>query len=327
MKVKDVIQKAAYTSSGDLTTGGGILNRQQMDQFILLLSNHASFASAIKLKRVNHPKGQIDRLDLSSPVTRKAVSEASENTDTRKPTNSNVQYDTVKTASLIDITTEVEEDNIEGKGIRQTIMELFARRIAIDQDQLLIQGDDSLVGSDVTTLLLQAYDGLNVQSTSCPNYLDANGLGVSLKLFKDGLAKLPTQFKRMDRSMFRFWIAPNPKEDLEYIFGSRLTSGGDNAFTKMVELAPFGIPLEPTTNIPTNQSIGTAATDGTFVILTDPDNMIFVVQREMQIHFEFRPRKDLTEVTIYLRTAFCIEDLNRMVKIRSVSADASGAYA
>ena len=321
---QDVMSKAAMTTTtlGD----GGLLLRQQANRFINLVTSYQNFLNVIRTVPVNHPKGEIDKIDLTTPVTRKATENTNETT-TSQAAFSKVQYDTVKTVTCFDISMEAEEDSIEGKAFRNTLMKVFTDRVGTDMAMLAIEGDSSLGGSDAASLLLKSYNGAHVLTASCPNILDANGLGVSLKLFKDGLNKLPVRYKGRLRPSLRWFIAPNPKEDFDYAYGNRATSGGDTVFTQAPNLAPFGIPLEECPLIPVDLTIGTAATDGSFLMLSAPSNFMWFVQRRIQIHFEFQPRSDTTEVTIYMRTAFQIEDLNAMVKVRGVSADAATAYA
>ena len=318
------LKKAAIQTS-DLASGG-LLNRGQFNTFVNLVRNYSRILDIVRIVPVDNTSGQIDKLDLASPVTRKAT-EATAYTSTQTPTFAKVNYDCVKLACAYDLSTESEEDNIERKNFRNTVMQAFAERIGIDQSDLLVNGDESLGGTDASSMLRKANDGLSVKSILCPNYLDANGLGISLKLLKDGLNKMPVRYKGGLRKSLRWIIASNPYEDFVYEYGNRATSGGDSVYSSAPDLRPFGIPFEECPVVPVDQTIGTAATDGTFITLTDPRNLVWVVRRKVTMHTEFQPRSDITEMTIYLRVDFVIEDLNAMVKIKGVSADVSSAYA
>lgn len=321
--MQEVLTKAAITTN--TLGGGGILNRQQTNRFINLVTNYQRFLSLVRTVPINHPSGELDKLDIASPVTRKATENNTETT-TSQPSFTKVNYDTVKTVSCFDISMESEEDSIEGAAFRNTLMRAFTDRVSIDMADLAINGDSSLGGTDVTSLLRKSYDGLHIKTILCPNILDGNGLGVSLKMFKDGLNKFPVRYKARLRPSLRWFIGSNPKEDFDYAYGNRSTPGGDTAWKSAPMLAPFGIPLEECPLFPTDLTIGTAATDGTFIILSDPRNFMWFVQRRIKIHMEYQPRSDTTEVTIYMRTDFEIENLNAITKIRSVSADASSDY-
>ena len=322
--MKEVLKKAAITTT--TITSGGLLNRQQFNAFVNLVQDYSRFLKLIRTIPINHPSGQIDKIDHTLPVTKKTSGEATTESTTIQPTFSKVNYDTVKLVSAYDVSTETEEDNIEGKKISTTIMNSFTNQIATDMSDLAINGDTSLGGTDRTSLLRKANQGLHVLTVTCPNILDANGLGVSLKLFKDALNKMPVRYKGRLRKSLKWFIASNPYEDLVYEYGNRATAGGDSIYTGTVNLKPFGIPLEECPLFPVDLTIGTAQTDGSFIILTDPRNLIWFLQRKLAIHFDFQARKDLTEVTMYTRTDFNIENINALVKVRSISADAT-AYA
>jgi len=322
--MKTALRKAAISTTS--LADGGALNRQQANAIINLVSDYSRFLSIIQVRPIGFNSGQIDKLDIGSPVTRKS-DEDTEMTVTSKPTFSKVNYDTVKTVSAYDITMEAEEDNIEGAAFSNKVLNAFTERISIDMSDLAISGDASLGGSDVTSLLRKTYDGLHVKTVLAPNILDGNGLGVSLKMFKDGLNKMPVRYQGRLKDRLKWFIASNPHNDFVYEFGARATAGGDTVYTTSPILRPMGIPLEECPLFPVDLTVGTAATDGTFILLSDPKNLIWFVQRNIKIHFEYQPRKDITEATMWMRTDFEIENLNSLVKIRSVSADAGAAYA
>jgi hypothetical protein len=59
------------------------------------------------------------------------------------------------------------------------------------------------------------------------------------------------------------------------------------------------VPLFPETLDRTNDSEVTA--DGSYIWLTDPQNLITVIQRDIEIHWEFVARRDRWQATIYTR--------------------------
>jgi hypothetical protein len=274
---------------------------------------------------VTNKSGQIDKLDFASPISR-AATEATAFTDTRQPSFSKVLYDCVKTVSAYDLSTDAEEDNIEGAAFRQTVLNAFMERLGLDWADLSINGDDSLGGVDATSLLRKSNDGLHILTTLAPNYVDANGLGISLKLLKEGLNKMPERYRGRLAGNLKWFIGSNPYTDFVYELGSRATVGGDAVYGGMPVVKPFGIAMEECPMFPKDLTIGTAATDGFFIILTDPRNLLWIVRRKIQVHFFFQARSDLTEVTAYTSPDFQIENIDALVKIKSLSVDASASY-
>lgn len=322
--MKAVLKKAAITSGTSLQNGG-LLNRAQQNQFVNLTTNYSRFLQLIRVMMVTNKSGQIDKLDFASPISR-AATEAAAYTDTRQPTFSKVLYDCVKMVSAYDLSTDAEEDNIEGAAFRQTVLNAFMERLGLDWADLAINGDSSLGGSDVTSLLRKTNDGLHILTALAPNYVDANGLGVSLKLFKEGLNKMPERYRGRLAGSMKWFIGSNPYTDFMYEMGTRATAGGDSVYGTAPVLKPFGIAMEEIPMFPKDLTIGTAATDGSFIILTDPRNLMWIVRRSIQVHFFFQARSDLTEVTAYTSPDFLIENLDALVKIKSLSVDASTSY-
>jgi hypothetical protein len=319
----DPIRKSAITTS--TLASGGILSREQFNAFINMVWEYSRFLDTIRTVTVTNKSGEIDKLGYGAPISRGAT-EATAFTATKQPTFSKVLYDCLKLASAYDISTETEEDNIEGAQIRNTIMTAFSTQVAIDHTDLAINGDSSLEGTDDYSMLRKVNDGLHILTTLAPNYIDANGKGISLKLLRDGLNKLPEKYRGRLEGRLKWFIPTNPLTDMMYELGSRATTGGDSVYSQAPRLAPFGIGINEEPMFPKDLTIGTAATDGTFILLSDPNNLIWFIRRRLAMHFLFQPRSDLTEVTAYSRTDFQIEDINALVKIRSVSADASTAY-
>jgi len=320
----DPIRKSAITAGTSLQSGG-ILSREQFDAFISMVWEYSNFLDTIRTVTVTNKSGEIDKLGYSAPITRGAT-EATTFTDTQQPTFSKILYDCIKAASAYDISTETEEDNIEGPQIRNTLMNAFTTQLSIDHTDLAINGDSSLVGTDNYSMLRKLNDGLHILTTVAPNYVDANGKGISLKLLRDGLNQLPEKYRARLEGRLKWFIPINPLTDLLYEVGVRETPGGDAVYNSNPKLSPFGIGILGQAMFPKDLTIGTAATDGTFILLSDPNNLIWFIRRKIQMYFEFKARDDLTQVTAYSRTDFQIEDINALVKIKSVSCDASSAY-
>lgn len=323
---KEELKKKAATTTTVIDTG--ILNRVQANKFIDLTIEYQRVLQDITTRPVDHPKGQIDKILLSGNVLRKQASEGGTETTTHTPTVTVVNYDTKQMVACFDLTIQAESDTIEKKGFRSTMVRMFSSAISNDLAQLVIEGDDSLGNATDEQKLLRTTDGVHVRTQLCPNILDCNGLGVSLLLFKDLMSKLPKKWKKSGwKSRYKYILGTNVHEDMQYTFANRSTPGGDSGWKGNVVLKPFGIPIVEWPFIPDDLTIGTSATDGTFILLCDPKDFILFVQRNIQFFFDFRPRKGLTEVTIYLCVDFAIVEQDAIAKARSISADTTTAYA
>ena len=134
---------------------------------------------------MDHPSGQIDKIEITGYALRAQATEGTAETTVTNPTTSQVNYDTVVLVACFDLTTEAEEDNIERKGFRSHLIKMFSAKIANDLAHLIIEGDNSLGNATAEQQLLRSFDGVHIQTQTTPNLLDVNGLGVSLKMFKD----------------------------------------------------------------------------------------------------------------------------------------------
>jgi hypothetical protein len=92
--------------------------------------------------------------------------------------------------------------------------------------------------------------------------------------------------------------------------------------------APYGVravevPLFPEYEAPattdtTNGATAVAAGQASDVWLTDPQNLIWGVKREIQVFREFKPKKDTIEYTMYTRVGCNVENPQASVVVKNV---------
>lgn len=304
-----------------------VLNRKQADRFIDLVIDHSVLLKNIRTRKVDHAKGEINKLNLGAIVT-EGANVGLTSVSTRTPSESKVEYDTVKYRSAFDLVTDFVEDNIEGGGIRDTLLNMFSKRIAIDLELAAIEGDSSLTTGDAQTdsnNLLGANDGfIKIFDDDVPaaNKLDANNTASSKKLFHDAKRKIPIRF-RVAQPDYRWLVSPSVHDKWELDTSSRATDAGDAALFGAVISRPYGIPLFEVPLMPDDLTIGTVATDGTKIPLTPLDNLIWFIQRDITIEWDRQPRSDSWEVTIHTRCDVEVEDANMVVLVSNVSESGS----
>lgn len=326
-----ITQKSAMTTA-DLQSSG--LKNEDAERFINSVVGESVLLSNIRVHRTDSPSGDISKLNFTGPVTQKAT-EATTFTDTSKPVNTTVSYVTKKTVSAIDISGEVTEDNIEGQGGRQTIMDAMTTKIANDMETLAIEGDDSIAGTSAIEKLLKTNDGFHIQtaSGSGAHLVSAAGRRASMLFLMGMLRNLPTKYrKNLDR--LRWIMSSNVALDLQQELaalnpGYALGNGGaladqlkvSGGLPKLHGIMPLVVPL-----LPEDLTLdGTAGDTGSFIWLTDPNNLIYVVQRDMTIEWERVARKDAWEATVHMRTDFIIEEIDAVVKGVNVNTNTAAA--
>tara|TARA_Y100000310_G_scaffold342464_2_gene445865 strand:+ start:854 stop:1834 length:981 start_codon:yes stop_codon:yes gene_type:complete len=306
-----LLQKALETS--DLAFGSSRMNRSQADRFIRMTANQSVLlaGNVARVVPVDNPKSRIPKVSFTTPVTEKAT----ENTDSGnvvEPTYSFIDYDTEKLRTAIDVTTEVLEENIEGEGHRNTIMSELAVAVGHDYEHLAILGDATTYSADTTQpgRLLKTFDGWYVLGQSGVN-VDFAGATISRTVFSEMIRNMPNVYKQR-RGDLRFFCSPSIVQDYRDQLASRQTDTGDAALQGAGDLVAYGIPIIEVPLIPENlDRFGTSEgwTDSTFIWLTFPENLVMVVSRELELYWEFKPRIDAWEATVYSKIGCQIENL------------------
>ena len=207
-----------------------------------------------------------------------------------------------KYRSAFDLKTDFMEDNIEGTSVRDTLLNMFSKRIAIDTEMAAIEGDDSLTTGDGQTdanNLLGVNDGwkkILVAQVPGGQQLDASGAAASKKLYYDMKRAIPTRY-RAAKPRYVWLVSSGVFDKWMYDWSARATEGGDVALATGSVPGPWGIPMIEIPLMPEDLTFGTAGTDGTQIWLTPLDNLIYFIQREITIEFDRVPRKDMWEIS------------------------------
>ena len=319
----EATKKAALTTA-DFTTA--TLANEQADVFIDQVIDESTLLKMVRVHKTSVPSGDIAKLRITGPVTEKAT-ENNDSGNTAKPTNSVVSYTTVKSRSAIDISGEVQEDTIEGGGVKATIMGAMVKQIANDMETLAIEGDDTTAGSTAAALLLKTNDGWHVQTTGASSATDlthtvaAGGKRPSWALLNDMMRQMPTKYRK-DKSALRWIMSVNAAQDLKEEWATRSTDLGDRIRSSM-DLPPIaGVQVMEVPLLPEDLTVsGTDSNAGSFIWLADPKNFIYVVQRALTIEWQRVPRSDKDEGTVHMRTDFIIEETDAIVKATGINLD------
>lgn len=317
-EVAQIVYKATIDGS---TLPQVVLGRQQTEEFLDMVVDESALLKRVRNVRSSVPSWQINKLDLSEPVTELASLTHSE----RAPSESVVNLDTVKLRSTFDLKSDFTEDirATSPEEVRRRIANMFAVRIGMDIELLGIQGDDSISTSiTASDRLLKANDGwIQLLDDNAPaaQIIDAAGTTSCKKLFYDLIRKMPNKYKKMRQRLV--WIVPPAiVEKWAYDLTGRATMLGDDTLVKDMNLipGPFGIPMLPAGLMPEDQSYGTLSSTCARIILCDPKNLIYAVQREVKWEWERVPRSDAFESTVHTRVDFQIENVNACVMAKNV---------
>lgn len=302
----------------------GSLKRELAMEFINLVVNESVLLQNVRTKQVDAPSGDISKLNISTYVLEKAT----ENTDsgnTRRPTDSVLTYNTVKLRAALDYSGEWLEDNIESEGGVSTVLEAFSDAVANDHEVLAISGDQSVTATTDYGRLVKTNDGYHVLTASGTGVqiLNAGAKRPSYQLLSDMLKLMPTKYKR-DTSKLRFIMSWGSMMSLVDEVAGRLTDYSETIKKTGVLGRVLNIEVLVIPYIPEDLTLtGTSGTTGTFIWLCDPKNFLAIFQRKISLEKERIARSDRTELTMYLRTDYLVENTAAVVKATNVSLWAS----
>ena len=284
------MMKDAITS-GETITGegkGGRLNPEQAKRFISYMVDNTDFLKDVRLEHMAAPEKQLDFLLIGSRLIRRAT-EASTPSELAGVSISRKELRSVKIRLSADITTEFEEDNIEGASARENIARKLAQQFGNDIADLMLNGDTAATGDDASFKTIG--DGIIKQaktSTATHKY-KLTGTDYKGTIFPGMLALMPNQFKR-DRKNMRIYCSSSVADKYILSLADRQTALGDSVYAGKVLMQFIDIPIFPVEYMPED-----------VIIFTNRNNLVSGIQRDMKVYSQFNQRKDLTEFTMYMR--------------------------
>lgn len=309
--MNDIVQKADLALS-DLTADGGLLNPEQSDTFIRQVIDAPTLIRSVRTVPMSRPEMKVNKIGFGSRILRPAPQSGGSgtgdtgadpvnprhlaSTDRSSPDLGQVSLATSEVIAEVHLHDEVLEDNIERGDLQNTILALIAERAALDLEELLVQGDTSSLD---TYLALQ--DG--VIKLSNVNVVDAAGSPVNVNIFNDSKKAMPTRYRRNLAAM-RYFSSMDVESDYRVAVASRGTDLGDAVLTGNAPLPVLGTPL-----------VGVALMPNENIVFTNPQNIIWGVQRDVRIERDRDVRARSWIIVLTLRVAIQIEETDAVVKV------------
>jgi HK97 family phage major capsid protein len=189
MNNRTILEKADLALS-DLVAGGGLLKPVQAKQFLQMITKESTLLKQVTAVPMKAPKQEIPYIGFKERILRpRQESVALTQAQRVKPEFSMVELDAKPFIGEVHLSDEQLEDNIEGDNLRQTVLRLIAQRVALDMEDIAINGD--VLSTDPT---LATMDGLLVQARS--HVVDAAGAPLSNDLLHDLLRVMPQEYRR-----------------------------------------------------------------------------------------------------------------------------------
>ncbi len=290
---------------GSTTDDGGILNPEQSRQFIEYIFEQQVLAQDGRRVTMRSNTAELEKLNVGERVIR-AANQADATYTNAAVAFTKVEIVTKKIRLDWEVASEALEDNIEGGALEDHLVRTMTRAFANDLEDLAINGTGS--GTNVFLKIMQGFyakedDGGN-QATS----VTSSGSTWTVQDLQDIVLAMPRKY-RGSRSAMKFY-AGSPT--MSSLLNSLAQTGNFNS-ERIVERivdgsvpqivgAPLqyrvlGLPIMEVPYFPDD-----------YVSLTFPENRIWGFQRDVTVHREFKPKKDTTEYTVFVRFGVQIEE-------------------
>lgn len=306
---KSIIEKATMTLS-DLASGG-LMNTQQFNTFYRKITDAPTILNAARNVVMTSDAMKIEKIGFGQRVLRPgqegiALTEGQRS----KPQTSTINLNAKEVIAEVNITYDTLENNIEGDKLYDTIMALLADRVALDLEELIVNGDTSSADT-----YLKLIDGLRKMSTS--HIEDAQGGSVNKALFKNAINKVPAKYRR-NPADWRFYTSYQNEMEWKDYLADRQTGLGDSALTGG-KFSAYGIPLEGIAMMQDYETtIESAPVTASDILLTNPKNIVTGFSRNVRVEFDkdIRERKFIVVVTAKVDALF--EEEDAVAKITNV---------
>lgn len=165
------------------------------------------------------------------------------------------------------ITEEFLEDNPEKGAAEQRIATIMGVQAANDLEDLALNGDETSLDA-----LLRANDGYLLQAAGATGNISAALGAFTTNTFETILRSLPTRYRRNVRQL-KFLVHPDVWMDYVQSIAARQGNMADQYLAGLVGDPTYGgVPIMASPFMPVDQ-----------VLLSNPDNMIFGVERDMKL--------------------------------------------
>jgi len=326
----ELLEKVISTTSVG-AGAGGLLNAEQSNRFIDYMWDATTLANEGRVIRMRSNTVDLDKVSVGQRITRLATESVDDSINT-EATFTKISLTTKKLRLDWELSSEALEDNIEGAALEDHIARLMATQFGNDVEDLAINGDTTSADP-----LLKAFDGFKKISLAGGHVVDGANLKLSDDTSGGGKVLLSKAIKAMPRKYMqrrnelRFYTGVNLQQDyingLTNVYSGRgnppdIASGvirGDvtaaNGSAGATVPFAYGIPLK---EVPLfNETLGASANQG-YIELTFPQNRVWGIKRDVQVHRNFSPKKDAIEYTVFVRTGVQIENPDAVVYVKDV---------
>jgi hypothetical protein len=247
---EELVKKAVIVA--DDLAASGKLNPKQADKFLDYVIDETILKNNARTVRFRNESMDIDKIG----VGRRAAVPKNEAVDPgvrRGITTSKVTLTPSEIMVPVEIGDNFTEINIEGAGVEDHIIQMFAKRLANDMEELYVTGDkigpaaieaDIYDGGSTSQYVKDTYlalqDGWQALADGA-HIVDGLGANIGVSTFGSMLRAMPTKFRR-NKTALRWFMSPDLSQLYTEKLSTRATAAGDAAIAGQ-QITPFGIPI------------------------------------------------------------------------------------
>lgn len=327
LTVRYWIEKATWTSQDiQPPAGGGWLSPEQAREFLRVAIEESVLLNQVRSEFLRSPKEEVPRISFGTRILRAGTEgQRLADADRVKPSTGLVTLSTVLFKGEVPVTDEVMEDNIEGAAVADTIVEMIAKAVGRDLEELAIKSDTARVTTDAGyDPTLDQFDGLVKQFQAelpAAQKLSGGTMSSMTDAFGKMLAALPARYRSRPGDL-RFYVSYRSLDVYLKELASRATGLGDTAISTQLQtqLAFHGVPVVGVPMLSGTSVINAVSIDYAGVaILTNPMNIIAGYHRQVRIEKFRDPREGVTSFLPSVRFDIKVADPEAAVLVTGLT--------
>jgi hypothetical protein len=267
-----------------------IVEPECSDRLIDFVQEESVLVGLMRVIRMSRNEQNLNFIDVSNKLLRPGGCQTTCDTGTITGTRKTLSVHELKAA--IPLCDDVLDTNIEGAALEDHLLRMAAKQLANELEVWVLMASLGLGQSpaytstlvDASAMLLDDNLYEQLQGGHVLNALTATDTRfITACKVQQMMQALPTQY-RGNRNL-KLFMPDDMIWDWNGVVRARQTPGGDAQFSGQVDPQLGRLPFVSVPLLPTNIlscSVGSAVgSNGTFMFLADPDNLVLGIQREM----------------------------------------------
>lgn len=321
--MSDILNKVV-NDPGDARAAsrGGYLNAPQVNTFLDYMWDKTVLGSQVRTERIKGETAELTRIAVGERLLRVATEAVDDGVNVGAAFGK-ISISTTKFRLDWELSSEALEDGLEGDALEDHVVRLMAGQVANDLEDYAINADSSNTGN----ISLGAFDGWAKTLARTAHVVDAGGSSLDRTVLSKALKAMPRKGMQ-NRAGLKFFAGSNSVQDLldseaAIALAANQTATGTGEHVPTNGYRIYGqevqeVPLFSDEFAGTYSGAGASEKVHSQVWLTNPKNLIWAVQREVQVFREFKPKKDSIEYTLFCRVGTAVEDPNQAVVVTNV---------